>query len=263
MPVNFDEFMAQAWNEHAIQPLQVAARIQSGFLLVEQPDQIPAIAHLVTHLFGDHLGRWDEGIRLLDGLKRVPAYEQAAENARAIARCTASLEIAGGKRTSAAALSDSDQIRVLAVAASALAEQRDAPRAQTLFRQALDIARLSLGADDPANRALAVAANNLASGLEEKSARSIAETELMILAAQTARTYWGIAGSWLQHERAEYRLAKTYLQADDPVRSLEHAQKAMGDIVGFTTSAARAGRYFDALGADDRTWCATTLEHLR
>ena len=68
------------------------------------------------------------------------------------------------------------------------------------------------------NRALAVAANNLASSLEERSTRSAGERELMILAAQTARHYWGRAGGWLETERAEYRLAMSWVQAGDPAR---------------------------------------------
>jgi hypothetical protein len=112
----------------------------------------------------------------------------------------------------------------------------------------------------------------------------------MVLAAQTARTYWGIAGTWLQWERAEYRLAKTYLQAANPARSLEHAQKcleishlnsapalelffghealalahkAMGNTAEFAEAATHATSYFDALGADDQVWCAAALVSLR
>ena len=128
--MNFGEFMATAWNEHANQSLQVSMRIESAFQYIEQADQIPAMAHLVAHVFGEHLGRWDAGIRVLNELKRVPAYEQAGENVQAVARFIASLELAGGMRASVADLSNSDQIRVLAIAAAALAEQGDAPRAR-------------------------------------------------------------------------------------------------------------------------------------
>jgi hypothetical protein len=287
--VNFSEFMEKAWSDHAIQSLQVSMRIESAFQFIEQSDQLPAMAHLVTHVFGEHLGRWDEGIRLLNELKRVPAYDPAGENAQAVARFIASLELAGGKRASVADLSKSDQIRVLAIAAAALAEQGDAPGAQMLFRQGFEIAQLGLRAEDPANRALAVAGNSLACALEERSVRSGTETELMILAAQTARTYWGIAGTWLQWERAEYRLAKTHLQAGDSARSLKHAQKcleicqlnsapalelffgyeasalaqkAMGNTASFATAADQARRYFDSLGTNDKSWCAAALVNL-
>ena len=35
---------------------------------------VPAFARLVTHLFGEHLGQWQRGIRLLEGLRRLPAF---------------------------------------------------------------------------------------------------------------------------------------------------------------------------------------------
>jgi hypothetical protein len=73
--------------------------------------------------------------------------------------------LAGGTRTTLADLSNSDQIRVLAIAAAALVEQGDALRAQMLFRNGLELAQHGLGAEDPANRELAVAGNNLACAL--------------------------------------------------------------------------------------------------
>ncbi len=248
------------------------------------------MAHLATHVLGEHLGRWEEGVRLLEELKRVRAYKLADENARTVARCVASLELAAGKRTGVTDFSDSDRIRILAITAAALTEQGAAPRAQTLFRQGLKIAQRGLPPEDPANRALAVAGNNLACALEEKPARSVPENDLMILAAQTARTYWGIAGAWLQWERAEYRLARTYLQAGDPVRSLEHAgncleicerngasalelffayeamalaRQATRDAAGFERAVTLARSHFDALNAEDQGSCTAALADLR
>jgi hypothetical protein len=287
--MNFNELIEKAWNEHASHSEEVATRLEPGFLLIEQSGQIPAMAHLVTHVMGEHLGRWDEGVRLLNQLQRVPANDRKAENEQVIERSIASLELAGGKRTSVADFSCSDQIRILATAACAVAEQGDASHAQTLFSQAVENARRGLAPEDPANRALAVAGNNLACALEERPVRSSTETELMVFAAQIARTYWGIAGAWLQHERAEYRLAKTHLQAGDPVRALRHAQecveisrrnsapalelffgyevvalaqKALGNSSAFAEAADEGKCHFAALGADDQTWCAAALANL-
>lgn len=43
-------------------------------------------------------------------------------------------------------------------------------------------------------------------------------------AARVARQYWEVAGTWIEVERAEYRLAMTMLAAGDPVAALEHAE---------------------------------------
>ncbi|MGZ3775836.1 MAG: hypothetical protein ACXVCY_18745, partial [Pseudobdellovibrionaceae bacterium] len=205
--MNFDDFLNQAWNDHATQPSQLAARIIDGFKLIIQDDQIAQMANLVTHIFGEHLARWDEGIQTLQQLKQLPVFKTGTDTEKAINRSVASLELAAGKRTSLEDLSKSDQIRVLTVASSALCVQENAEKAHTFFRKALEIAQLGLPKEDPANRYLAVTGNNLACALEERPSRNSTETELMILSAQVARKYWEIAGTWLEVERAEYRLS--------------------------------------------------------
>jgi hypothetical protein len=186
-------------------------------------------------------------------------------------------------------MSASDRIRVGAMAASNLAE-RDTTRAQRLLQDALELAqRAGLPASDPMNRALAVTGNNLACALEEKAARSAEERALMILAAQTGRRYWELAGTWLETERAEYRLAMTWLQAGDPPRAREHAQaclaivaahdgpalerfsgcealglaeRAAGNAGGHAQALADARAAFAELDPADRAWCAASLDKL-
>jgi hypothetical protein len=50
----------------------------------------------------------------------------------------------------------------------------------------------------------------------------------MIFAAKTTRKYWEIAGTWLEIERAEYRLAMTYLAAGDLNVALSIRLKLIG-----------------------------------
>ena len=52
----------------------------------------------------------------------------------------------------------------------------------------------------------------------------LAETELMLLAAKTGRRYWEVAGTWLEVERAEYRLAMSLLAAGHPKAALVQAK---------------------------------------
>ncbi len=284
--MTFDEFLNQAWNDHATQSEQVASRLSDATSLIEKNDQIPPMAHLITHVLGEHLGFWDKGIHLLQQLKAIPAFESASESNKAIARSIASLELAGGKRQSVDDLSVSDQIRVLAVAASALSEQKNPEMAQKLFGEALDKGQLGIEKADPANRALAVTGNNLACALEEKTTRTKSETDLMILAAQTGRKYWEIAGSWLEVERAEYRLSQTYLKANDFARALEHAQtclevaqennapplelffgyealalveKARSNSIGFSKAVEQVKTNFEKLNSEDKSWCESSL----
>lgn len=52
----------------------------------------------------------------------------------------------------------------------------------------------------------------------------------MLLAAQTARKFWEQAGTWLQVEKAEYRLSMTYLQAGDPGKAWQRAPKTVSTL---------------------------------
>ena len=112
----------------------------------------------------------------------------------------------------------------------------------------------------------------------------------MILAAQTARRCWAIAGGWLETERAEYRLAMTWLQAGDRALARQHAQnclviveannapalerffgwealgrveRAAGNSSGHALALEQAETAFAALDASDHGWCQAALDKLR
>ena len=163
-------------------------------------------------------------------------------------------------------------------------------RALGLLRETLDAARLSgLPDNDPMHRAVAVASHNLACTLEETADRSADERALMILAAQTSREHWERAGTWLEVERAEYRLAMTWLQAGDPAQARQHAQacldivaandgpalerlfgwealglveRAAGHTADHADALAMARAAFAELSADDQGWCADSIAKL-
>jgi hypothetical protein len=113
--------------------------------------------------------------------------------------------------------------------------------------------------------------------------------DLMILAAQVGRKYWEIAGSWLEVERAEYRLSQTYLKANNFAKALEHAQtclevaqennapalelffgyealaqveKVRNNPLGFAKAVELAKEHFEKLSPDDRLWCGESFNQL-
>jgi len=288
--MDFDSFLNQAWDDHATHTAAVAERLASqGPALVTDEAQIVPLANLVHHVHGEHLGRWHEGLALLRRLATHPACSPGGAASAALARFQASLTLSEGNADERAAMSASDRIRVTALAAANLAE-RDTPRASALFGEALmEADRAGLDATDPTNRALAVTANNLACTLEEKRSRSPAERALMITAAQAARRFWAVAGTWLETERAEYRLAMTWLQAGDPALARHHAQECLaivqangsaplerffasealalaevadGNAAGYATALAQAREAFAALDEADQGWCRASLDKL-
>jgi hypothetical protein len=285
---DFDTLLQQAWARHADDAAAVAAWLAGEApAAARSADQVGALAGLVHHVCGEHLARWAEGRALLRALGAHPAADD--ESRAAVRRFSASLALGAGDADDRAALGRSDRLRVGAMAAASLAPH-DTTRALLLLQETLaDAEQPPLDAADPANRALAVAGNNLACTLEEKTGRSAAERELMILAAQTGRRYWERAGTWLETERAEYRLAMTWLQAGDAAQARRHAQAcaalvqanagavlehffaqealaraehAAGEVEALAAALRETQESFDRLDDDDRGFCRATLDGL-
>ena len=104
----------------------------------------------------------------------------------------------------------------------------------------------------------------------------------MVAAARGGLTYWRRAGTWLEEERAEFRLARSLTLAGDPRAGAEHAQRcltlceqngapaferffgwfalaaaqrAAGDSAAFDEARQRALAQLAAVPADERGWC--------
>ncbi len=288
--MNCQDFLNQAWNDHASRAEEVAVRLPEGISLVDEERQVTPMVQLVAHVMGEHLGKWSEGVDLLNALGARSAAKASKDGTAAIERATASLDLASGVTSDLSRFSVSDRVRILAQAAAALIGQKSPARAKLLFFESLDLAERSIGKDDPANRALAVTANNLASGLEEKANRSEEERALMLAAAKAARRYWEIAGGWTEVERAEYRLAMSYLKAGEPSEALRHAQacleiceanlapalefffgyeclgvaeRARGNELGWAKAVERMESFFSQLTKEDQEWCQASLEKMK
>jgi hypothetical protein len=158
--VSVEAFLKSSWHEHGDQPGDVAELLASSTHLLEAAEQVAPYAHLVTHVYGEHLGQWEDGVELLESLQQLPLAHVAA-GTRALAVGIATLRYAGG--------------------------------------------------------------NNLAVSLEGRSPRSAYETQGMLMAAEGALQYWKQAGTWLEEERAEYRLARSRLQAGETAAAVQSA----------------------------------------
>ncbi len=225
--MNFDNFLAAAWADHGAQPQEVADRLASSMHLVAAPQDIVPVARLLTHVYGEHLGQWTVGVKLLNSLRRLPAYDSGADCDGAINRSVAALLYAGGDNSALVLLGDEDQVSALSVAAAALAGRQDLTQALQAYYRALELANAGLRPGSPAIRALAVGGNNLAAALEEKNDRDAAQTKGMIAAAEGALKYWKLAGTWLEEERAEYRLSRSLLQAGHAESALDSALRCV------------------------------------
>lgn len=285
--MDFDTWLSQAWDDHVNVAPAVAERIASqGLALAANDDQRVALARLAQHVHASHLASWAEGRALL---ARIAAKLESDAARATLHVLDASMALGSGLDDPRPGLASSDRVRVGALAASSLAEH-DAARAAALLEEALAEADSADLADtDPAVRAVAVAGNNLAASLEEKPMRSAAERDLMILAARTGRQYWARAGTWLEVERAEYRLAMSWMHAGDLAEARRHAQeclevvrandapaleaffawealgtveRAAGNATGHAHALQQAREAFARLDAGDVDWCRASLDKL-
>ncbi len=233
--MSFEDFLNQAWQDHATDAAGVWDRFPDGMKLVASLADIGSMAALVTHVSGEHLGQWQGGAALLEQLTRHATFDGDAPSGKAVYRSLAVLAMCDRQpaaaegfatlaRTDDGASPASDRIRILTAVASALAGQQRIDEATVTFSEALQLASYGPDAKDPAARALAAAGNNVAAELEQRAGRTPGETALMKRAAETGRRYWEVAGTWLDVERAEYRLAMTLLAAGEPQAALEHAR---------------------------------------
>lgn len=243
----------QAWADHADDAAGVALRLPLALDAVRGEDELIALARLAHHVYGEHLGAWADGLKFLAALARGPGFDAHGASGAALRNWRASLALASGEGDLRPTLTAGERISVSAQTAAALAPHDAARALQLLQEAAAEADQTGLADSDPATRALAVAGNNLAAALEELPTRDAGERELMILAARLGRLYWGRAGTWLEIERAEYRLAMTWLAAGDPAQARQHAQACL-DLVEAQPEPVALERFFahEALGLADR-----------
>lgn len=281
-------FIDQAWSDHADDAPGVALRLPQALDRVATEDDLIALGHLAQHVYGGHLAAWADALKYLAALARGPAFDAHGRSGHSVRRWRAALALAAGESDVRSTLEAGDRLAVTAQAA-ALLELHDIGRAAAMFHEALAAADATPLADtDPGVRALAVAGNNLAANLLEKAGRSDAERELMITAAQAGRRFWARAGTWLETERADHRLAMVWLAAGNPALAREHAQAclalvdaqpqpqplesffghdalaraelALGDGAAAARSQQAMQAAFAALPEADQAWCRATLD---
>lgn len=234
--MTLDEALSQAWTDHAERPDAVSARFDAWRALVAEPAQLGGVAALVVHVDGEHLGAWDRALDRLDALLRTPGLEPGTptfgalwRSVGAIALCAAQpalLDRALAHAQDTGGPPGSHVARIHAVAAAAAIGQGRLADGIRWFEAALDAEAL-LPPSDPAVRSIAITANNLATSLEELPSRSPAQDALLLRAAREARRAWERAGTWINVERAEYRLALAHAAVGRWEEAVDHAEACL------------------------------------
>ncbi len=282
-------FIDQAWQDHGDDARGVADRLPQALAMKADEGELLRLIGLAHHVLAEHLGAWQEGLDYCERVRALPAFDAALESGASLSRVQAALKLSGALADERADLSTSDQVRVTVMAAANLA-LLDTERAASLLQQACnDALAAALPASDPAPRSIAASANGIAATLEENPARTSGETALMLAAAEAARRFWEIAGTWLEVERAEYRLAMSCTQAGQLERARGHArqcltivqahdnvalevffgfealaavERAAGNAAAFADAVSAAREAFSRLGEGDVGWCQASLDKL-
>ena len=129
--MDFKAYLKDAWNRHGNEPETVFAEFDGGRELAQNGQDLAGWAGLVTHVAGEHLGRFSDGLALLDPIVDAPALVEADPFRRAVQRSRAILLLGRGDRAQAESLlADnyavdwpiaSSKVRVFATTSTALA----------------------------------------------------------------------------------------------------------------------------------------------
>ncbi len=225
--MKFNEYLQTSWSQHTLDSKKIAAEFKENFKLMETEDDVMSMARLIVHVCGEHLGDWEHGITLLKKLKNNATIKDKNEMNRNVAI----LNLGNFPDTKLDNFNFSDQSIIYAQTASALANLGGIKNADKFYRLACQLAEESLNKEDGAIKTLAMSGNNIAANLENKKHRNEKENELMLFSAKKARVFWEMCGTWLEIERAEYRLSKTQLQLENFEQALIHADNCLNIII--------------------------------
>lgn len=287
--MTFQERVSNWWQRHAAETTTVASEVTASIQHRESKlaeAEISACARLIVHLFGVHLGQFEPARRLLNELSQ---QIQSAESRTFLDLQLATLDLSEKDDYKKNKFSLVDQIKIYAGAVQIHVGLRQVAAAKKKYQLAINLLGFlenenSNSDDKTAFRAMAIASNNLACQFEEQAELSAEETELMLEAAHKARDFWGKAGAWLEIERAEYRLARSYLKAGNNQASVHHAALCLEICTAhqaepleffFAYQALlmaepnrveeqqQVMRYFNLLSEGDQAWCQAELDQLK
>jgi hypothetical protein len=289
MTPRFDAFLQQAWADHAGEPAAVAVRLRTDTPAPETPAQLAALARLVEHLCGEHLGAFEDGRWRLRALAGHPLADAMVQSALRVG--VASLTLAETGHAERTGFTLDELIRSEAAAAAISLGRRDTARAMALLQSARGRLAVAPKAGAAVHRPLAVACNNMAWELRERgSARSAEDTAAMLDVAAASKLHWSQAGTWLEVEHADYAQALCHLSGGLPGPALHFAnhclvacirngapayehflahealasvQHAIGDHDARARSLAAAEAAFVTLAAADQQACRSALAKLK
>jgi len=224
-----DDLMANHDADPAASLARLAALDPSD---IEAPD-LRRVAWLINHLAGEQLGQWSHAHDLQQRLKRQDAPLQVALH-RAVAAqfAAAPLEAWQAERDflEAARCSEKGTTVVVRLAVLQFAARTHSPLGCTeAFDACLD-GLDGLERFDGLEKVVAPLLNNIATALIDRSDAQLDEPAYqttVMRGARAARAAWLVAGTWVNHERAEYLCALAANAVRDWSAARDAAQRGL------------------------------------
>ncbi|WP_425256773.1 hypothetical protein ACPOLB_14850 [Rubrivivax sp. RP6-9] len=210
-------WLDQAWDRHATDTAAVAAELLAHAPTLPDDADGAGVLRLAAHVLLTHAADAAAMQRLLDAAPPHAALEAAARPARwALARL---------QGTPAPACSDAERWNGLEYLVLVLAARGQAAQAQALLLA--EEAAAAAHPEQPARRAYAASANNVAGALRDGPRGDAAIDTLMLAAARLSRRAWVRAGTWMHVERADYQLAMCHAALGQAADAVAHAQACL------------------------------------
>lgn len=135
MTITFTQYKKDALLKQLTKPEIVGEEIKSHFNLMESPEDVMWIAGFIVFVFGERLGKWEEGSDLLRKLKNNAAVSDKAQ----MKRLTAMLNLGNNPNLELDGFSDEDKFIILAATARSLASLGAVKNAQRLLNEAINL----------------------------------------------------------------------------------------------------------------------------
>lgn len=209
------------WADHATKTEAVLKELEGTFSLISNSQELDQFLSLILHIYTEHkldyLGA-EHWLRYIVKNNKVEVSALASSQIKVAQLIFQDKSILKLEKID----SSMDYIFTCAFLINLYQLENKCDEALTLLKK-LD-ERVMQEIDNLwAHKRIAILANNVACRIEEVNQRSLVQTELMITAAHASRKYWEKAGTWVEVERAEYRLSRSYQKAKDYINSIKHA----------------------------------------
>ena len=204
----FHEELEQNWKDHTKQPELVCDRLQRQLHSRLNEDQLLEVASIASHIYGEHLGRWNDGLSYLEKLRNLHHVDSHSVQLR-FQRQQAILMKAQEPSLSFNELQEKDRFYIFTLTVAALALQRPIEFAFQVYEEAEKLLE-KLKEDREQRLLFAVMTANLTCDLLEWKEFTQKEIQFLLLVAEKSRTLWAQDGNPSDCDRATFRLLQSY-----------------------------------------------------